>query len=155
METLEPILAQLPFLQGLKPEHFRLLVGCARNVRFNAGEYLLREGQETNEFFIIRQGKVSLETFVPHHGSVSIQTLDSEEVVGWSWLFPPYQSHFDARAVELTRAISLDAKCLRGKCAEDHELGYELMSRFANVVVQRLQATLLQVLDVYGARPPR
>ena len=73
-------------------------------------------------------------------------------LLGWSWLFPPYQWHFDARALELTRTTALDGQCLRIKCEEDHELGYRLGQRFAHVMMQRLQATRLQLLDVYGVQ---
>jgi hypothetical protein len=76
--------------------------------------------------------------------------LGEGEILGWSWLIPPYNWHFDARAVELTRAIALDGKCLRNKCEQDHDLGYELLKRFAHIMEQRLQATRLQLLDVYG-----
>jgi CRP/FNR family cyclic AMP-dependent transcriptional regulator len=68
---------------------------------------------------------------------------------------PPYRWHFDARAVELTRAIALDGECLRGKCEEDHDLGYEIMKRFALVIAERLEATRLQLLDVYGNGPKK
>ncbi len=78
------------------------------------------------------------------------QTVAEGDVLGWSWLFPPYRWVFDAQALELTRALVFDGTCLRGKCEDDHNLGYELMKRFAHVVVQRLQATRLQLLDVYG-----
>ena len=92
-----------------------------------------------------------VETFIPQKGPLGIRTRESGEVLGWSWLIPPYHWHFDVRAVELTRAIALDAKCLRGKCEEDLKLGYELLKRFAHVMEERLQATRLQLLDVYGA----
>jgi CRP-like cAMP-binding protein len=150
METLEPVLAEHPFLKGLDPKHLHLIVGCASNVRFNAGEFIFREGEEANEFYILRHGKVALEVFSPERGPIIIDTLVEGEVLGWSWLIPPYIWHFDARAVELTRAIALDGKCLRTKCEEDHDLGYELLKRFAHIIEQRLQATRLRLLDVYG-----
>lgn len=150
METLEPILAQHPFLKDLESQHLRVIVGCATNVRFDAGQFVFREGAEAKQFYIIRHGKVGLETFVPGRGPITIQTLGEGDVLGWSWLFRPYQWHFDARALELTRAIALDGECLRGKCEVDHNLGYELVKRFANVMMQRLQATRLQLLDIYG-----
>ena len=81
-----------------------------------------------------------------------IQTIDEGDVLGWSWLFPPYVWHFDVKAVELTRAIAMDGECLRNKCEEDHELGYEIMKRFSHVMVNRLSATRLQLLDIYGKR---
>ncbi|HVC82553.1 MAG TPA: cyclic nucleotide-binding domain-containing protein [Chloroflexota bacterium] len=150
MQTLEPILAGHPFFAGLSEHYLRLLVGCAANARFNADQFLLREGQEADRFYLIRSGKVRLEIFTPERGLIVIQTLGEGDVLGWSWLMPPYRWSLDAQAVELTRAIVLDGLCLRGKCEADHDLGYELHKRFASIVVQRLQATRLQLLDVYG-----
>lgn len=150
MQTLEPYLAEHPFLKGLEPQHLKIIVGCASNVRFNAGQFILCEGEEANNFYIIRHGKVSLEIFTPNRGPITIQTIGEGEVLGWSWLIPPYHWHYDARALELTRAIALDGKCLRTKCEQDHDLGYELLKRFAHIITQRLEATRLQLLDVYG-----
>lgn len=150
MQTLEPILAEHPFFQGLAPEQLNVLVGCASNVRFEAGQEIFREGEEAKNFYLIRQGKVFLEVFVPGRGSIVIQTLGEGEVIGWSWLVPPYRWRFDARASELVRAIALDGECLRGKCEADPRLGFELLKRFAHVMTERLQATRLQLLDVYG-----
>lgn len=150
METLENTLAEHPFFHGLEPRYLQLAVGCASNVRFDAGEFILREGEEANHFFLIRHGKVSLEVFAPNRGSIAIQTLEEGDILGWSWLIPPYQWRFDARAVELTRAIALDGKCLRAKCEEDHDLGYELLKRFAAILGRRLDATRFQLLDLYG-----
>ncbi len=153
METLEPILAQHPFLKGLEPNYLKLIVGCASNVRFNAGQYLFHEGEEANQFYMIRQGKVAVEIHAAERGSITVQTIGEGEVLGWSWLIPPYRWRFDARALELTRAIALDGKCLRTKSEEDHNLGYELLKRFSNIIVERLEATRLQLLDVYKASP--
>ena len=150
MRTLASVLAEHPFFAGLEPRYLELLAGCASNVRFNAGEFVFREGEAANQFYLIRHGKVALEIFVPERGPVTIQTIDAGDVLGWSWLFPPYRWHFDARAMELTRAIAFDGQCLRSKCDEDHDLGYELMRRFARIITERLQATRLQLLDVYG-----
>mgnify|MGYP001615923844 CR=1 FL=1 len=149
METLEPILREHPFFAGLTHEHLTLIVGCASNVRFDAGKFIFREGEEANQFYLIRHGKVAVEVYAAERGSITIQTLGEGEVLGWSWLLPPYQWQFDARAVELTRAIALDATCLRKKCEEDHHLGYELLKRFAHLIEDRLQAMRLQLLNVY------
>ena len=128
----------------------KFIAGCATNVRFKAEEFLYREGDEANNFFVLREGKVAIEAFSPKRGAITIQTLTAGDVLGWSWLFPPYHTHFGARAIEPTRAICLDGKCLRNKCEQDHDLGYELMKRFSEVMIQRLQATRLQLLDIYG-----
>jgi len=153
METLERTIAQHPFLKDLEPEYLRLIVGCASNVRFNAGQFLFREGEEANQFFMIRQGKVALEISAAERAVITLQTVGEGDILGWSWLIPPYHWRFDARAVELTRAIALDGKCLRTKSEEDHNLGYELLKRFSNVIVERLEATRFQLLDVYATRP--
>jgi len=153
MKTLEPILAEHPFFAGLNEEHLKLLVGCAKNVRFNAGQFIFREGGDANEFYVVRHGRVALELFSPERGAIAIQTIGEGDVLGWSWLYPPYKWHFDARALELTRAIALDGVCLRNKCDLDHDLGYELMKRFGHIVETRLQATRIQLLDLYGGQP--
>lgn len=153
METLEPILAKHPFLKGLDPRHLRILVGCASNVRFNAGQFLFHEGEEANEFYMIREGKVAVQIHGAERGPITVQTIGEGEVLGWSWLIPPYRWRFDAKALELTRAIALDGKCLRMKSEEDHDLGYELLKRFADIIVERLEATRLQLLDVYKVGP--
>ena len=149
-ESLERILGEHPFFKGLEEPYLQLFVDCASNVRFNAGETIFREGDEANTFYLIRHGKVALETSAPQRGTVIIETLGEGEVLGWSWLVAPYRWRFDAHATELTRAIALDGKCLRGRSEEDHDLGYELMKRAAQVMEQRLQAARLQLLDVYG-----
>ena len=152
METLERILAEHPFFQGLAARHLELLVGCASNVRFPPGEFLFRAGEEANRFFLVREGRVALEIVPPGSSPHTVQTVGAGDVLGWSWLIPPYHWKFDARAVEQTRALALDGQCLRHKCEEDHDLGYELLKRFAQVMEERLQATRLQLLDVYGRR---
>jgi len=152
METLEPILARHLFFQDLDARHLALLVGCAGNVRFPAGAFLFRAGQEADRFFLIREGRVAIEIAPPGAAAHTVQTVGAGDVLGWSWLIPPYHWKFDARAVEDTRALALDGKCLRTKCEADHDLGYELLKRFAQIMEERLQATRLQLLDVYGAR---
>ncbi len=150
MRDLEQTLREHPFLEGLAAEHIKLLVGCASNVVFKSGEFIIREGEEANAFYFIRHGRVLIETHVPQKGPIIIRSREAGEILGWSWLVPPYRWHFDARAVELTRAIALDGKCLREKCEEDHDLGYEVMRRFVGIIAQRLEATRLQLLDIYG-----
>ncbi len=152
MQTLEPYLAEHPFLKGLDPRYIKLIVGCASNVRFDEGQFVFHEGEEANNFYIIRQGRVAVELYAPGRGTITIQTIGEGEILGWSWLIPPHHWHFDARAVELTRAISLDGKCLRTKCEEDHDLGYELLKRFSQVMTSRLEAARLQLLDIYNIR---
>src|SRR5512143_773680 len=151
METLEPILTEHPFFANLDRDIIRFVAGCASNVRFAPDDYLIRSGQEANLFYLIREGRVSLEIFVPGRGAVSIDTYDDGDVLGWSWLIPPYQWQYDARATMPVRAIALDGKCLRTKCEQDHNIGYELLKRFGHIIEERLRGARLQLLDVYGS----
>jgi len=149
--TLEPLLRDHPFLKDLAPEHLALLAGCATNVRFGAGTFLFREGGAADRCFLIREGKIALEIAAPGRGAIIVQTLAAGDVAGFSWLLEPHQWQFDGRVVEPVRAFALDGTCLRGKCAEDPRLGFELTQLFARLAIQRLQATRLQLLDVYGS----
>ena len=151
IESIETLLLEHPFVKGMDRAHIELITGCASNVRFDPGQWIFRENEEANEFYIIRQGKVALEVYSPERGGLMIDTLGEGDVLGWSWLIPPYSWRFDAKALELTRAIALDGKCLRTKCENDHHLGYELLKRFSSIIEQRLQATRLQLLDLYHA----
>jgi CRP/FNR family transcriptional regulator, cyclic AMP receptor protein len=149
METLQRILADHPFTHGLNDRHVELLVGCASNVRFEAGQVVFLEGEEANQFYLVREGKMAVELFAAERGSINILTLGEGEVLGWSWLVPPYRWRFDARAIEPTRAIALDGKCLREKSESNSDLGYELLKRIAHIMEERLQATRLQLLNIY------
>ncbi|KZS58762.1 Crp/Fnr family transcriptional regulator [Mycobacterium kansasii] len=149
MRTLEGVLAGHRFFSGMDPRYLQLAVGCAANVRFNAGELICREGEHADHFYLIRVGKIALETSSPGHGSLVVQTLGDGDILGWSWLVPPYHWRFDARAAEMTRAIVFDGKCLRQKCEEDHELGYELQKRVIAVLGEYLDATRFRLLDIY------
>jgi len=152
MQTLEPVIAAHPFFVGLKPEHVEIVTGCASNVRFDPGEFIFREGDPADRFYLLRQGTVALEINTPDRGPIVVQTLTAGDVLGWSWLVPPYRWRFDGRAIDLVRATALDGKCLRKKCEEDHDLGYDLMQRIAYVMEQRLQAARLQLLDLKDVR---
>jgi CRP-like cAMP-binding protein len=150
METIEAILRDVRLFEGLSPDALALIAGCGSNVRFGDDALLFRQGEPADTFFVVRHGSVALETFVPARGPVTIETIESGDVIGWSWLFPPYRWHFDARALSQVRATAFDGMCLRGKCDADPRLGYDLMSRFAQVMIERLQWTRLRLLDVYG-----
>ena len=150
-EDLEPIIRQQPFFQGLEDRHIKLITGCAKNVRYDGGKVIFREGDPANQFFLIREGQVAIEVMIPHRGFTTIQTVQAGDLLGWSWLFKPYRWHFGARTQRPTRALAFDGKCLRGKCEKDHDLGYEFFKRFTQLMIDRLEATRLQLLDLYGS----
>lgn len=150
MQTIEQELVAHPFFAGLEPAYVSLITGCGSNTHFARGQYLFREGERADRFYIIRHGRVALETAAPQLGVRTIETIEAGEVLGWSWLFAPYRWHFGGRALEPVRAVSLDGACLRDKCEQDHDFGYEIMKRFAAIIIDRLQATRLQLLDLYA-----
>lgn len=152
METrrLEPFLAEHPLFRDLEPAYVKLLSECAVNIRLEAGKTIFRHGEPADRLYLIRDGSVSVQIASPSDGALTVQTLEAGEVLGWSWLFPPYTWYFDASALTTTRALALDGPCLRAKCDADPALGYELVKRFSAILHARLQAARLQVLDVYG-----
>lgn len=150
IKELPQLLAEHAFTEGLDAKALEVISGCAHNVSFPAGTYILREGDAADWFYLLRRGTAALEMPVPGRGRITIHTVNAGDVLGVSWLFPPYRWSFDARAVTDTGAIAFNAACLRGKCDDDHDLGYELMRRFAPKLSERLQAARLQLADVYG-----
>jgi CRP-like cAMP-binding protein len=153
MQSIAELLQEHPFFEGLEPEYIALIAGCGENVAFRDDEFIFREGEPAERFYIIRHGRVALQTHVPGRGPLVIETISEGDVLGWSWLFPPYRWSSDARAVTVTRAVALDGVCLRGKCDADPLLGYELMRRFARIIMDRLSATRVRLLDIYGNVP--
>jgi CRP/FNR family transcriptional regulator, cyclic AMP receptor protein len=152
VKTLEHTIREHPFFAGLSEDFSKLVVGCSKNVHFEAGQYVGHEGDPADHIYLLRQGRVAFEIKAPGRTAIIFQTVGEGEIVGVSWLIPPYRWSYDARALDFVRAIAMDATCLRQKCEADHDLGYEMMKRFVPVLIQRLHGTRLQLLDVYG--PP-
>ncbi len=152
MENLERILAECPFFADLDPAFMKLVVGCASNVRFEPGSYIFKEGTPADTFYLIREGKVAVEIFPPQRKPQIVATIGEGEILGWSWMLPPYVWKFNGHAVRTTRAIALDGKCLRTKCEENHDLGYEVLKRLVQVIEHKLDEARFQLVDVYAAR---
>jgi len=147
-KVVQSVIAEHPFLHGLRPAHLAVLAENSMSMHYEPGTLIFREGDPANRFYLIERGKVSLESSRRDEPAVPIQTIGPGDVLGWSWLYPPYYWHFDARAVEPATAIFFYGTRLREQCEEDHDLGYELMKRMTQVVIQRLQATRRQLLAV-------
>jgi CRP-like cAMP-binding protein len=150
VRTLIDLLDEIPALTALSAEHREAIAGCTRNRVYERGDALLREGGPADEFFVVRHGLVSVETEVPGRGAVTLETLHDGDVLGWSWLLPPYRSAFGASALATTRVLAIDGACLRGKCDADPALGYDLFKVMAAVFGERLRDTRLRLLDLYG-----
>lgn len=151
MKTLDAVIAESPVFAGLTQEQLEFIVGCAQNVHFEAGQKIAKRGDSADAFYLIRKGEVALDVDVPNKEPVRIDTVEAGQVAGWAWLIPPYQWTYDVTASELVRAVSFDGACIRDKCESDPALGYALLTRFAQVIVGRLQTTRLRLIDIYGS----
>ena len=146
------LIAQQPFFNGLGGPHLQLLADSAMETQFKVGQWIFRQGDPANRFYLILEGKVLIESEVKERGMIAIRTLGPGDNLAWAWLFPPYYMHFSARAIEPTRAIFFYGTRLRELCEENHELGYQLMKRVGEVVVQNLNATQQRLLECTDTR---
>ena len=151
VQTIEQYLPGHPFFAGLDDQAIALVTGCAVNAHLRPGEYLFREGEPADTFYVIRSGRVAIEMRLPT-GEVVLDTAHDGDVVGWSWLVAPYRWTFDAVAMDETSVVSIDGACLRGKCDADPALGYALLQRVVQVMSKRLHSARVRLLDLYGTR---
>ena len=137
-----------PFLVGMNHKQLALLTDCAMVVQFKKGQVIFREGESANRFYLIETGQVILESSDAPDDSVVIDMIGSGDLLGWSWMFPPYVWHFTARAAEPVTAIFFYGTILREYCERDHSLGYELFKRMGAVMIKRLQAARTKMVAV-------
>jgi CRP/FNR family cyclic AMP-dependent transcriptional regulator len=152
IESMATRVALHPFLAGMNPTQLALLTDCAIPVHFKKGQTILREGEMANRFYLIESGKVVLESGEGFGDPVIIETLGAGDLLGWSWMFPPYVWHFTARAAEPTDAIFFYGTILREYCERDPSLGYELFKRITPVMLKRLQSARRKMLSVHAHR---
>ena len=155
IEPLSTRVALHPFLAGMNHRQLTLLTDCAGARHFKAKQTILREGEFANGFYLIETGNVALESEAGFGESIAIQTLGAGNLLGWSWMFPPYVWQFTARAVKPTTALFFCAAILREYCEKDHSLGYELLKRISAAMVTRLQAAHDQMLSIHRSRVSR
>lgn len=151
MSQIAEMLRQHAFAKGFSDQMIATIAAFGSNATFAADDYIFREGGDADRFYLLRHGSVALETFAPGSGAFTFLTLRADEFLGVSWLTPPYRWAYDARALEVTRVIAFDAVALRGECDADHNLGYEVLSRFIGPLAARLQAARIQSADLYDA----
>ena len=156
-QALYALIAQQPFFKGLKTQQLQLLADSALEMKFETGAILFEEGSPANRFYLILEGRVVLTSEMEDRSVIPVQTLGPGDELGWSWLFPPYALHFSACALEPTTTIFFYAPRLREQCEQDHELGYQIMKRIAEVTTQSLRATqrrLMQYIDKHTPEKP-
>jgi CRP-like cAMP-binding protein len=146
MKAHEQILAEHPFLKDMEPRHLQFMANCASELHFDAGQYILREGEVAGYLYLISRGKVALGTIVPNQGFTTLEVLEEGEALGWSWFIPPYHWHFTGLTIVPTSVMAMDGKILREKCEADHDFGYELVKRLALILGQRLRTARRQLV---------
>lgn len=151
-EPLATRVALHPFLAGMNHAQVALLTDCAMAANYKKGEVLLRQGEFANRFYLIESGSVALESRADPDEPVIVDTITAGDLLGWSWMFPPYVWHFTARALEPTSALFFYGTILREYCERDHSLGYELLKRFAAVMSRRMQRARDKMLAVHAGR---
>ncbi|MEA3501338.1 MAG: cyclic nucleotide-binding domain-containing protein [Actinomycetota bacterium] len=151
MTNLDHLFRSHPFISTLSDGHITTLEGCgAAFISFEPGEKIVREGKDTDACFFIDDGDAALELYIRGAESRTILTVHAGDIVGWSWLFPPYRGAFDAIALTHVTALRVDAALLREAMEMDKAFGYEMMKRFCDVIVTRISASRVQLADVYG-----
>lgn len=150
--TLAERVSAHPFLADMAAEHRQVLAADALVVSFTAGERVFAEGSIADRFWLLESGSVALDMPVPGRGDAVVETLAGPTVLGWSWLYPPYRWHFGAVTREPSTAVVFGAASVRRRCDADPGFGYAILNHFAPVIIQRLQATRLRMLDLYAPR---
>jgi CRP/FNR family transcriptional regulator, cyclic AMP receptor protein len=149
IEVTAAALAAHPFLYGMSDDHLAVLVDAASDVTFPAKHRLIEDGHSATRFWLIQSGHVTLDLHVPGQGPMSIETIGMGELLGWSWLFPPYKWAFGAVAASPVEAFEFDARAVRARCAADPVLGYEVTHRVARVLSKRLQSARGRLITVF------
>ncbi len=138
-----------PLFKDLNIGNIEKLANCASEKDFGAGSVIFEEGGEADRLYLIRSGKVAIDLPLPNRNPLTIYTIEGGGVVGWSWLFPPYKWHFQARATEPTQTILIDSKCIMDLCKKDHSFGYEMMQRVSHLILERLEGTTQQLVNSF------
>jgi CRP/FNR family cyclic AMP-dependent transcriptional regulator len=150
-EDIQSALQKIPWFSTLTPEHFKKTAELTHLRHVKAGEVFFREGDKQDYVYIVLEGRVALDIFVPHHGRVRFYTAEPYDVFGWSSVTPGvHQRTAGAVAVLDSKVACIDAEGLRQFAETDHDFGYLLMRRLANIVASRLMVTRLQLIDMFG-----
>ena len=152
MESIDQTLIDHPFFRNMDAKYVDVFASAARREKYREGTFLFREGDTADRIYFVQRGQVAVEIHAPPQGTVSIETVGPGEVLGWSWAMPPFRKSFAARCVTDMEAVVIDATAIREAMRDDHELGYEVLSRLVTIIAHRLQATRLQLIDIYSVK---
>lgn len=151
-KSIERIIAENPFFAGLEKRSVEFLAGCAEKRRFKEDEALFSHGGKADRFYLVLDGRVTMEVAAIQGPSLELRNLAPGDILGWSWLIPPYKWHFQARAEEPVEVLEFDGEAVLRRCEENPAFGYELLKRFSGLMSERLAAAREKMMSEW--RPP-
>ena len=151
-QSIEDYLSTHTFFSGLNDNFMKFLLNATTELQIKRGEVLFQQGGRADKFFLLRNGQVSIQVPALEGPALDIQTLGENQILGWSWLIPPYRWNFLARAVEDSDLLEFDGNVILARCEEDSEFGYELFKRFASLMSERLDAARQKMMSQWD--PP-
>jgi CRP-like cAMP-binding protein len=152
MQSIEEYLSTHAFFSGLDDSFMKFLTSSAKEVQIKEGHVLFQQGKPADKFYLVRNGKISVQVPALMGPTLELQTLGEDQILGWSWLIPPYRWNFHARALEDSEVLEFDGSAILARCEEDPKFGYELFKRFAALMSERLDAARQKMMDQWD--PP-
>jgi len=152
MPSTADYLAAHAFFAALNEDYIKLLSEFVTEKKVARGEVLFQQGKAADSFYLVRKGRVSVQVPALVGPALELQVLDDDQILGWSWLIPPYRWSFLARAVEDTELLEFDGSAIRARCEKDPKFGYELFKRFTALMSERLNAARQKMMDQWN--PP-
>jgi CRP-like cAMP-binding protein len=152
MQSIENYLSAHSFFSGLEDDFMKFLSDSARETRIKEGDVLFRQGKPADKFYLLRRGQVSVQVPALVGPTLELQVLGEDQMLGWSWLIPPYRWNFQARALEDSELLEFDGSAILARCEEDPKFGYELFKRFAALMSERLDSARQKIMDQWD--PP-
>jgi len=149
-EAIAELVLGHPFFEGIDPTIAHAMTANAEERTYDTGDMLVREGKPAEEFFLVFEGKIALEVGAADHPDITVETIGRGEILGWSWLVPPYRWRFDARATKPTRVVAIHAATARYAIAAHPAFGYQFLMKLLPVIAERLENTRVQLLDIHG-----
>ncbi len=151
-QSIEDYLPTHAFFSGLDDSFMKFLSNSATELKIKKGDVLFQQGEGADKFYLLRNGQISVQVPALMGPTLEIQTLGEDQMLGWSWLIPPYRWNFQARAAEDSNLLEFDGSAILARCEEDPKFGYELLKRFARLMSERLDAARQKMMDEWN--PP-
>ena len=150
--NVRSILEEHQFFSGLNPTFLKLIEDSASIETFDSHDYLFYEGDPAPHFYLVLEGLIGIQIFGGEAGFINIQKLCPGEIIGWSWLLPPYNWFFSGEVLESCRVVKFDGEKLRNICDDNHDFGYEMARRLTSIVTQRLSETRSKLVAYKGSK---